>query len=257
MNNIGQKSFGSCITGYPQIISEWILDLIFPVRCISCSRFSVKKSGYFCKKCLGLISVNSKFECIGCKRRVILGKTCPSCQSSNQIDRLLVVSDYENASVVKIIKTLKYRFIREMAVPISLLIKKYIIWLGSKKKFNILAENPIIVPVPLHRRRLNWRGFNQADLIATSLSEVLNCDIQTSTLTREMMTKPQADIQKRETRLENIKEAFKLADMEEIKDRTILLVDDVCTTGATLNECAKVLKEHGALKVIGLVFARG
>src|SRR3989338_404064 len=242
---------------YPQIISSWILDLIFPIRCVSCGKFCSLRLGYLCKKCAGLIPINKKFECIGCNRVTILGKTCPTCRQSNPVDQLLVVSDYKNPAVIKIVKTLKYRFIKEMAVPISLLIKKYVIWLSISKKFNVLTENPIIVPIPLHKYRYNWRGFNQAELIAEEVSKIINCSFDTSIIRKRGKTKSQADIKEYDDRLKNIKEAFELIEADRIKNRTIVLVDDVCTTGATLNECARVLKESGAGKVVALVFARG
>ena len=242
---------------YPQLISNWFLDAIFPIRCLKCRKFLAKSTGYLCKKCIRTIPINKGFECLGCKRRVSLGKTCPTCRNNIHIDQLLIVSDYENDVIVKLIKTLKYRFIIEVMGPISYVIKKYIVWLSASKKFNLLAEKPVIIPVPLHPSRLNWRGFNQAELIACSIADILNCDICPDVIRRVRDKKPQAYIEGREQRLQNVKEIFKISDENKIKDETILLVDDVCTTGATLNECARVLKESGAKKVIGLVIARG
>jgi len=168
-----------------------------------------------------------------------------------------VVSDYENSSVIKIIKTFKYRFIKEMAIPISWLLKKYVFWLSAARKFNLLTESPIIIPVPLHYRRLNWRGFNQAELIAQSLSEILNCNFDASLIKRTKIIKPQAEIEEREQRINNVRDIFQIIDRDKVKNKTVLLIDDVCTTGATLNEGARILKESGAAKIIGLVFARG
>src|SRR3989344_6086547 len=242
---------------YPQLILDWVMDTVFPIKCLKCSRFLTKSAGYICKKCILLIPLKSKFECIGCKKSTPLGETCFRCSSDSSIDNLLIISDYENALVVKIIKTLKYRLIQGVVNPLSRAIKRYIFWLSAKKKFNILAENPVIIPVPLFYRRQNWRGFHQALLLAKVIADVLNCELNSAILKRVKDVKPQADIKEREQRLENMKEVFKIIDNSQIKNKTILLVDDVCTTGATLNECARVLKAGGAKKVIGLVFSRG
>ena len=76
-------------------------------------------------------------------------------------------------------------------------------------------------------------------------------------LIRTSVSKPQAEIDKKDERLENMSNQFKVSNNEKIKGKTLLLIDDVCTTGATLNECARILKEAGAKKVIGFVIARG
>lgn len=242
---------------YPQHVLKWTLDTIFPVRCMGCGKFSDKPTEYICRKCVKKIPLRKDFECIGCKTKTVLGKTCPNCKDTNPIDQLIAVSDYQNKFVVKIIKTFKYRLIEDLAQPISRLMKKHLIWLNATKKFNILSDDPIITPVPLHPRRLNWRGFNQSELIAKSLADGLNCRTEPGLLVRSKATIPQADIKEREPRLTNIRGTFKLAGASDLKNRTILLVDDICTTGATLNECADTLKKGGAAKVIGLVIARG
>ena len=244
---------------YPQRILEFALDTIFPIRCIQCGIFSsLKRSGYLCKKCLLSIPIKKQFECIGCKTSATLGKTCFQCKNNNFfLDQLLIVSDYKNPSIIKIIKAFKYRFIIEMIQPLSLLIKKYIFWLNNQKKFNIIGENPIIIPLPLHYRRLNWRGFNQAEIIAKSLADILQIDLETNLLERAG-SRPQAEIEIKEERIINAKEIYKKTqNLQKVKNRVVILVDDICTTGTSLNECARILKEAGARKTIGFVIARG
>lgn len=243
---------------YPQRTLDYVLDIVFPIRCIGCSKLSSSREmDYICRKCLASISTNNQSECIGCKNKIGMGKTCFKCKDTNYIDQLLIVLDYKNPIVVQIIKCLKYRLVREIINPLSILIKKYILNLSREKKLNILEKNPIIIPVPLHPRRLNWRGFNQSELIAQSLSDIIQCPVQINSLRRIKKSKPQADIKERVERLKEPIGIFRLVNSEPIRNNVVILVDDVCTTGATLNECARVLKESKAKKVIGFVIARG
>ncbi len=246
---------------YPQQVTktvDLVLDIIFPIRCLGCGKlFSNRKKDYLCKKCFVGISTNNNSECIGCKTSIGMGKTCFKCKDTNHINRLLIVLDYKNPIVVQIIKCLKYRFVQEIINPLSILIKKYIVNLSREKKFNILEKNPIIIPIPLHPKRLNWRGFNQSELIAQSLSDIIQCPVHIDSLRRIKESKPQADIKEKAERLEKPRSIFRLINSEPTKNRVIILVDDICTTGATLNEAAKILKEGGAESVIGFVVARG
>jgi len=238
---------------YPQAIKNWLLDLIFPIRCLNCQNFGQ----YLCPKCLNQIPLKQSFECIGCKQRVFLGQTCRFCLKENYLDRLLVAADYKNLLVEKTIKIFKFKFVAELSVPLSALMKKYIRQLQKKNKFNIFSENPILIPVPIHKRRENWRGFNQSKLLAKLLADIFQMEHAPDVLTRIKNTAPQADIKERAERMENIKSVFGCHNPAKISDRSILLIDDVCTTGATLNECAMVLKNNGAKSVIALVLARG
>lgn len=242
---------------YPQRIINFVLDTVFPVICLGCGSFStLNRKNYLCKSCLRLIPIKKDLECIGCKMKSLLGKTCPGCRSW-YIDQLLVVADYKNKILEKIIKALKYRFVVDLAESIRPLIKKYVYFLAKEKHFNIIADSPIIIPIPLHYRRLNWRGFNQAEVIAEIIAEITNLGTENTALTRSSTSKPQVEIDKKSERLENMNNQFRVFTDKKIKGKTLLLIDDVCTTGATLNECARILKEAGAKKVIGFVVARG
>lgn len=238
---------------YPQAIVNWFIDLIFPVRCIGCGKFD----DYICRGCFGAISIKKSFECVGCKRNTPFGQTCYLCAKINSVDQLLIVADYKNLLVEKMLKFFKYKFIFNLEEPLSILIRKYLKWLTLNKKFNIFERNPLLIPVPLHRRRLNWRGFNQSELLAKKLADTFQMEMFGDVVERTANTNPQADIKEKEQRLKNLNGIFRIKNKINITGREILLIDDVCTTGATLNECAKVLKENGAVKVIGLVVARG
>jgi len=240
-------------SNYPQQVQNWLSDLFFPKRCVNCSKFG----DYVCRGCLGAIPIKKTFECIGCKRNTPFGQTCFLCAKTNPINQLLIVADYKNRLVEKTIKFFKYKFISDLEQPLSVLIKKYLKWLTLDKKFNIFGANPLLVFVPLHPRRLNWRGFNQSELLVKDIADTFQMEMADDLIERTVSTIPQADIKEREERLKNLNGIFRIKNKDRIVGREILLIDDVCTTGATLNECAKTLKAGGASRVVALVVARG
>lgn len=238
---------------YPQKSIIWFLDTIFPIRCIDCGDFG----DYVCRGCLGAIPIKKYFECVGCKRNTPFGQTCFLCAKTNFVDQLLIVADFRNPLVEKILKFFKYKFISDLERPLSVLMKKYLKWLTLDKKFNVFEGSPLLIPVPLHPRRLNWRGFNQSELLAKNIADTFQMEIADDVIERSGNAVPQADIKEKEERLRNLNGIFRIKNCDRVVGREILLIDDVCTTGATLNECAKVLKQNGASKIIALVVARG
>ena len=120
----------------------------------------------------------------------------------------------------------------------------------------------VIIPIPLHKRRLRWRGFNQSELIAKRISEKIApgfpIALENSLLERFRYTHPQMEIKNQAKRKKNIENAFKIPKnkLVSVKNKRILLVDDVTTTGATIFECAKTLKRSGASEVFAVVVAR-
>jgi len=113
----------------------------------------------------------------------------------------------------------------------------------------------LVVAVPLHRRRLRWRGFNQAALLGRAVARKMGCPLDVTTLTRIRDTPPQTS-QDRSHRRQNVLDAFEVKRFERISNRRLLLVDDVMTTGATLDECARTLLAAGAQRVDVLTLAR-
>jgi ComF family protein len=155
--------------------------------------------------------------------------------------------DYEKSPLItKAVHELKYNFIEEMAAPLGEL-------LAQTLKENLTDEpekNWVICPVPLHKKRRKWRGFNQAELLAKRLMEFGNVS---NLLERSRYSKPQMELH-RDERLKNVCGSFIYS--ADFLPENVLLVDDVATTLSTLNECAGVLKLAGVKTVIGLVLAR-
>lgn len=242
---------------YTKQTFNWLVNLIFPIRCVGCGTLDMKRGNrHLCRSCRAAIPIGTGAACIGCERPSPRGATCIVCRQSCPIDHLLSVTEYKNLIARSTVKGLKFRFVPDLAVPIALLMQRYLKRM-SGRGWTPLDDNPLVVPVPLTARRLNWRGFNQSELIATLLSNHFLLACAPSALSRVKHTTPQADIKDADERKENAAGLFVVAEPEKVRGRAVLLIDDVCTTGATLNECAKVLKAAGAEKVSGLVFARG
>src|SRR3989338_55579 len=181
-------------SNYPQQVQNWLSDLFFPKRCINCRKFG----DYVCRGCLGAISIKKTFECIGCKRNTPFGQTCFICAKINSIDQLLIVADYKDSLVEKTLKFFKYKFISDLERPLSVLMKKYLKWLTLDKKFNVFEQGPLLIPVPLHPRRLNWRGFNQSELLAKNIADTFQMEMATDIIERVGNAVPQADIKEKE-----------------------------------------------------------
>jgi ComF family protein len=122
-------------------------------------------------------------------------------------------------------------------------------------RVRLLLNIDAILPVPLHTKRLRQRGFNQALLLAYRMSEQHNIPLSCDNLIRQRPTRPQVELTGAE-RIQNVAGAFAVRRPLDIRDRHIVLIDDVFTTGATLNECAAVLKDAGAAAVTACTLAR-
>jgi ComF family protein len=229
-------------------------DIIFPRRCVCCGRYN--EYSYLCHKCFGTLPICQKLECMSCGAPSKAGESCVKCSKQTSIDNFFVASRYSDRNVVKIIKTFKYRFIADLSTPLSKLMTKYINRLIKLKNINIFQDNPILIPVPLHTRRLNWRGFNQSELLAQKLGDTFQLNTRTDVLIRKKEITPQAEVEIRQ-RVQNVKNIFSCKNKRDISGKHIMLIDDICTTGSTLNECAKALKKAGVKNVSAIVVAKG
>lgn len=214
-----------------QIIT-FILNTLFPPRCVSCK----KEGDFLCKNCIANFAK---------KKIATLPYIKPEPAEFEYLDGVIYALDYEkNPQIQAAIKQFKYKFTMELTEYFSALIKEKL------SELQMTKNQPItLIPVPLHPKRLSYRGFNQAEVIASSLNAPI-----THALTRIKNTSQQAKLNKKE-RHENLDEAFKV-NSTHFDDSIHFLVDDVCSTGATLENCAKVLKNAGLKKVYGLVVAR-
>jgi ComF family protein len=168
---------------------------------------------------------------------------------SGHLDRLVTGGPLSVPVLSRAVWHLKYRNTREMATPLSA-------WLADGAGPVIGAGSDILLtPVPLHARRLRERGYNQAELLANQISRASALPVDASALVRIRPTLSQVRTQGRNERTANMVGAFHASDA--VRGRHIVLIDDVCTTGATLEACSAALKEAGARRVTGLVLAHG
>lgn len=230
------------------MIKQFLLDILFPQFCLGCQ----KEGSFLCSECFEKIPVYSGFFCPVCGKRDFRPRKHPACAGKTSLKTLISATSYENLLVRDLIHNYKYNFIQTLAEPLSQILIKSINATVGEKARTYFFTNTIIIPIPLHSKRLNWRGFNQAELIAQKLSEFYKIPLVNNALIRVKNTIPQVEAGEAEKRRKNIKEAFVCLK----PDKKILLVDDVSSTGATLEEAAQVLKQSGAKEIWGIVVAK-
>ncbi len=232
---------------------QLILDAVFPTFCLACQK---EGRGWCCDKCWLNITFNKNLHCPACGSGEILGKFCVTCQKNYTLTGLWVAQNYSQPTIRALIYGLKYKGITEVTPRLAdlLTITLKIFSLPPAWHPTPRAEWTLC-PIPLTSKRERERGFNQARLLTKLVAEQNNLP-WTDFLTRTKFKKPQVDLPESK-RLQNVAGSFKLKSQTQVKDQIIILVDDVYTSGATMNECAKVLKTAGAKEVWGLVVAKG
>lgn len=230
-------------------IYNFILDLLFPTACVWCG----KEGSYLCEACALKIESRSPV-CFICEKRSPDGKICQICQTKTKLRRFFSGYHYQNEILKEAIHKFKYNFVKDLDKPLGGLLLNFLQGYFPK---DLNKEKTIIIPVPLSKQRLNWRGFNQSELLAKIVADNFLIPLETKILIRIKNTIPQAQIKNRGERIKNIQGVFALKNPEMIKNKIIILIDDISTTGATMEECAKILKTNGAKQVWAITLARG
>jgi len=227
---------------------DFLIEILFPAKCLICN----KEGNWICHDCKRKIIFTKKQTCPICFKERKQGKVCPSCRQRTELSSLIVICLYQNNEVIKkLIHALKYKYLQDLKTIIGEILRESF----KKDNGNILPKNSIIVPIPLHKKRQRHRGFNQAEIIAQSLAQITRQKLKTKILIRKKFTYPQVKLKAAKRKI-NVKGAFCLANKLEILNKSVILIDDVYTTGSTMNEAAKVLLKAGAKEVNGLVIAR-
>jgi len=221
-----------------------LFNIIFPEKCVNCG----ENKTLFCEQCL---------------------KNVPL--ANNNDSDIIGAGSYKNKALKKAIWILKYKKAKRMAKPLAKLIyenaiKKLSFYLGRFENNPPNENNWIIIPIPLSKKRLRERGFNQSELIAKHLAKLLDIPTKTvfvgnfvdktNVLYKTKDTPTQVSIQNKKERLNNLQNAFTVKKPEQIKNKNIILLDDVSTTGATLREAKKLLEKFKPNKIITIVVAK-
>ena len=193
------------------------------------------------------------FLCEDCQAILDISSSHQEFQTENLSD-LYYPLEYKNPLIKNLIKRFKYEpLVKELAKDLASLIIAHFQLLDPPPNFG--GGDYVLVPVPLEKRKLKWRGFNQSEEIGKEISKFLNIPLINDILFKIKETLPQVELSEKE-REENIKGVFIIRNRKKISGKKILLVDDVYTTGSTMKECAQILKKAGAKEVIGIVIAR-
>lgn len=228
------------------------LDLLFPIACVGCGRY---ECGWLCADCQAAIGTGH-LRCSVCGKSAPTGRTCSACLGKTPLMGVIAVGPYHDPVLQTAIWTLKFHGVRELARVLGELLAGRVVAAGLGTG---LASPPLLVPLPLHRRRERARGFNQARLLAEAVATRLHLP-WADLLLRTRATSPQTSILESPTaRRRNIAGAFALRQPHaQFRMPTrVILIDDVLTTGATLTEAAEVLREAGAPEIWAAVIARG
>ena len=234
-------------------LGNFCLDVLFPVKCVSCG----EEGEWVCRECLERIPLRRKQFCPRCEKiNTPSGEACFSCRKKSPLAGLLVASHYKIKIVARLIHLFKYRGVEGISRPLGKIMSR------SFLEFDLPLPD-LIIPGPVSGKRLRERGYNQSALLARRLAEDIApgfpIPVPEEALFRKKARLPQMKIKNYARRMLNVAGAFEPGApeaAEKIKGKRILLVDDVATTGATLSECAKILKLAGAGEVSAIVIAR-
>ena len=222
---------------------ELVVDSFFPRRCVGCGKLGT----FICSECRQKLPRLLPPLCPHCGRPQASGIVCPDCRRrQTEIDGIRSPFRFDEV-IRKAIHQLKYRNLKTISPCLVELLADYL-------RSNQL-DGEALTYVPLHPRRLRERGYNQSKLLAKELSKRIDLPVIEDCLIRVKHAQPQVRARDVEERQRNVADAFVCRD-EKVYGKQLILIDDVCTSGATLESCAVALKNKGVVSVWGLTLAR-
>jgi ComF family protein len=238
----------------PAII-ESIINIIYPPVCVGCNKpnHNSESNIYICNDCYWGIKRHVPPFCLKCGRGLsqienIQSGICSTCLNRQYyFDEGWSICSYEGT-----IKELIHRFKYSQKVQYKTIFKELLV--EFFKAFNILRDVDLIIPIPLHPARLREREYNQSQILASIVSEIINKPVCCDILIRRKNTKPQIDLNEKK-RVKNISGCFAVKNPDRVLSKSILFIDDVFTTGITLSEAAKTIKEFRPKKICVLTLA--
>lgn len=233
-------------------IGKKLLDWLYPARCVFCDCLLEKRENYLCSQCRGHMPEPIREpRCKKCSKPLESEEKeyCYDCtEYQHSYDRGLAVFAYRDPMKEALMR-FKFHGRKEYGEFLGKLLCMY------GKTFLQQTKPQVIIPVPVHRKKKNRRGYNQAEVLAAAVSRGFSIPIRTDLVLRRKFTKAQKELNRKE-RKRNLKQAFYVKN--EVKDyQTVLIVDDIYTTGSTVNAIAEKLKNQGVQKVYFLVLCIG
>ena len=233
-----------------RIVCRALAEVVAPARCLGCLREGV----WLCADCRDKRK-NFEQACIVCRRKSVRGLTHDACQQKTALTGHLAAGAYHDPALRRGVHWLKFKSVRAVAPALASLVIPYLNTIAPLAQLRIEAE---LVPIPLHRRRESARGFNQSEVLAQSIATITGLPVR-DRLLRCRATWAQARLPEK-LRQENLAGALTLAPeatMVGALAQTLILIDDVATSGSTLTAAARVLKDHGAGSIWAVTIARG
>lgn len=229
-------------------LGQKVIEQIFPKDCLGCEALG----SHLCDGCFLLLQLNNQSSCFDCEKDTMLGSFCSGCAPLHALDRILIAAEYDQPLIHSLIWNLKFAGVKDIAVDLARLTSAY---LGQNYILKILNvdSDAMLTPIPLHQSRMEQRGFNQSELIAVELSRLSGLSLN-DCLIRTRSTETQLG-RGRIQRLKALEGAFRVK-TGVVLPKTIILIDDVITTGGTLENAASALKIAGVQRVFGLAVAK-
>lgn len=238
----------------PRRLADEVLDLLFPPRCQVCGSLGTDP---FCTGCLRDVEFIAAPVCLFCGAPIPptwgAAQLCADCRAGRAVSGVRSAGLHSGPLREAIIRY-KFDGRTRLAEPLASMLARVVreeIEAGGLP----LGECAALVPVPLHPERRSWRGFDQAELLCAAMAEQVGLPVWNDVLARIRNTTPQVSLRGL-SRRENVRGAFGARKPWRLRATALILVDDVFTTGATMNECAQVLREAGAAAVYGLTVSR-
>ncbi len=225
------------------------LELLFPRRCPVCDEIVGSMDGRLCPECIGRLKLLTPPWCMKCGKKLTEQmEYCADCaRKKHEYIRGRALYEYEYAALS--IYRFKYGGRREYGAFFGEQIGEY---LGD---FIRKIGPDALIPIPLHKKRKNTRGYNQAEVLAKSIGKCLEIPVNTGFLIRKKNTAP-LKYENPEERQNNLKKAFNIR-QNDVKLDKVILIDDIYTTGSTMDEAARTLKEAGVEKIYFIALACG
>lgn len=233
-------------------LKQGLLDVLYPskVKCFICGSEVFNPEYGICDKCMESLPFIKPPVCIKCGKPIDNGELCRDCRAQDH-EFIQAVSVFEYTGIVKeLIHRFKYKGQMYLYEFFACFMYDKLIHQKNWPEFDA------VVPVPVSCERLKRRGYNQAELMADYIADKINVDIFPDFIIRNIDTIPQSELNRTE-RMKNLNNAFEIKTSDKLKNKKVLLVDDIYTTGATVNLCSRRLKNAGVSCVYVITAATG